>query len=145
MKTLLFTLIASLGLLGLMGCATPPTEAQQTGITVIVDAGVGYVVQKDSKDPAVWSERATKIISIAHQLQALDSGTISTVPMIMDALRPMLAAANLGPAEMIAANALVASLSQLIQQNVDPKSVKLVTVQTVLRNVIDAAGVYVTH
>jgi len=142
MKKLCLFLCAAF--LFLAGCTTTPTANEQMATTVLIDAAVGVAVQNGSKDPAVWSQRAFRIVSIAGQLQALDTGKTATLPALTQALQPLLQQANLGPADQLAANALIAALSQLIQQNINNLNLNTQQViQQVLSEVITAASVYI--
>lgn len=131
-------------LLGLGGCTSTPTTQQQVGTTVLVDAAVGVAVQNGSSDQTVWVARAKQIVSIAKQLQALDNGETATLPALTSALQPLLAKANLGPADQLAANVLITALSQVIQQNIgNVNTTTQQVIQQVLSDVINAADVYI--
>jgi hypothetical protein len=138
-------LSALLGLsIALTACTTTPTANQQIAVTVVVDAAVGIAVQNGTNDAREWSQRASRIVSIATQLQALDSGQTATLPAVVSALQPLLVKAKLGPADQLAANALIVALSQIIQQNVNNINVNTQQViQQILSDVINAASVYV--
>lgn len=126
----------------LAGCASTPTQNQQVGAAVLIDAAVGYAVQNGTSDATVWAERAVKIVSIAHALQAVASDQTVTLVSLTAALNPLLDQAKLKPAERLAANTLVATLSQLIEQKKDQTSPTVITIQLVLKDVVDAASVY---
>lgn len=131
----------------LPGCKTVPTANQQAGITVLVDAATGVVVQKGTSDPAVWASRARQITAIAGQLEALDTGSTATLPALTQALEQLIAKAHLGPADLLAANTFVATLEQLITAQVKAApstSATQATVLLVLQDVIQAASVYET-
>ncbi len=129
---------------GLSGCQSTPTSNQKIATTVLIDAAVGVAVQKGSSDPAVWAARANQISSIAKQLQALDNGSAATLPALSAALQPLLAKANLGPADQLIANILITSLSQLIETNVDNiNTTTQQVIQQVLSDVIAASSVYI--
>ena len=145
-----FTLIALAVLVavdfifGLSGCQSTPSSNQQVATTVLIDAAVGVAVQNGTSDQAVWSARASQITSIAKQLQALDTGATATLPALTSALQPLLAKANLGPADQLAANVLITALGQIIQQNVgNVNTTTQQVIQQVLSDVISAASVYV--
>lgn len=129
---------------GLSGCTSTPTSNQQVATTVLIDAAVGVAVQNGTSDASVWSSRAKQITSIAKQLQALDTGATATLPALTSALQPLLAKANLGPADQLAANVLITALGQIIQQNVgNVNTTTQQVIQQVLSDVISAASVYI--
>lgn len=144
MLRLAFCMALLTALFGLPGCKTTPTANQQLGLAVLVDAAVGIAVQNGSQDPAVWAERAAKVLSIAKQLQAIDQGEVATLPALTAALGPLIDQAKLAPAERLAANALITALAQVIQQNANNASLPTqAAIQIVLADVIMAASVYV--
>lgn len=125
----------------LSGCASTPAET--AALTVIVDIAVGQAVQHGTSDPAVMAKRAAQIVLIAGQLKALDAGAIATLPVLTQALQPLLMAAKLNPADMLAANVLIDALSQVIATQVSPTSTQATTIQAALQAVINAASLYV--
>lgn len=130
-------------ILSVEGCASLSGNAgQQVAVTVLVDAAVGVAVQNGSSDTAVWGKRATTIVAIATQLKTLDQGAIATLPLVTAALQPLILKANLGPAEMLAANVLVGALSQFIAAKVPANGTQTTAIQLVLSDVITAASVY---
>lgn len=140
----MFTRIRTLAIV-IVGCvlaACALTPAQNAAVSVLVDAAVGVAVQHDTKDPAVMAKRAAQVVSIAGQLKALDGGVIATLPLVTAALQPLLVKANLGPADLLAANVLVAALSQVINAQVNPSSGQTAAIQTILQDVITAASLY---
>jgi hypothetical protein len=139
----IFVGLSALTAAGLSGCATAPTAAQQVAVTVLVDAAVAQTVQHGTSDPKVMANRATEIVLIASQLKALDSGVVATLPLVTSALQPLLVKAALGPADLLAANVLVAALSEVINAQVKPDSPQTAAIQAVLQSVIDAANLYV--
>lgn len=142
--TILALAIAFAFAFGLSGCTSTPTSQQQIGTTVLIDAAVGVAVQNGTSDASVWSARAVQITSIAKQLQALDTGATATLPALSAALQPLLAKANLGPADQLAANVLITALGQIIQQNVgNVNTTTQQVIQQVLSDVISAASVYI--
>lgn len=141
---LVIVAIAVLSCFGLSGCQSTPTGQQQVATTVLIDAAVGVAVQNGTSDQTVWVSRANQIVSIATQLKTLDNGTTATLPALSAALQPLLAKANLGPADQLAANVLITALGQIIQQNIGNVNVTTQQViQQVLDDVISAASVYV--
>lgn len=136
--------LAALTAVSVSGCASLPGAQQQVAVTVLVDASVGVAVQNGSSDPAVWAKRAATITGIATQLKAVDAGAISTLPLLTQALAPLILKANLGPADVLIANVLIGALSQFIQQNVPASQTQTTVIQNVLDTVIAAASVYVT-
>lgn len=131
------------GIVSLEGCATTPTGAQSAIVSVVVDAAVGIAVQNGSKDPAVWASRAKTISGIATQLKAVDSGVATTLPLLTAALEPLLVKAALGPADTLAANALIVALTQVIQTNIPAGQNASAAIQAVLQDVITATSLYV--
>lgn len=145
MKKLLFILPAILGLIiGLSACSTTPTAQQQIATTVLVDAAVGVAIQNGTSDRSVWASRANQIVSIATALQTVAKDSTATLPALSAALQPLLAKSNLGPADQLAANALISTLGQLIQQNLgNVNTTTQQVIQQVLNDVITAASIYV--
>lgn len=140
------TLLAFLVASALFGCSTTPTLDQRAAVTVVIDAAVGVAVQNGSKDPVRWAARAKQIQSIAKQLQVLAAGDAATLPALTIALQPMLDKLALTPVDQVAANALIAALSQVIQQNtgkLDANATQVIA--EVLSDVITAASVYVPN
>lgn len=127
----------------MVGCAVAPTQTQKVEISAIVGAAVAINVANGSSDPAVWSERASKIVGIAHQLQAVDSGNITSARNAVAIVAPLLDAAHLQPAERNAGLALVVALAPLLDQNIPVGDVRIVTSMQIIQYVIDAASVYV--
>ncbi len=134
---------AAVGMTGIHGCSSQPTSAaHQTGLTVLVSAAVAVTVQRDTQDPDVWAKRAAQIRDMARQLQALEQGTVATLPALTTALEPLIARANLSPGERLAANSLTLALAQLVQ-NRRAGTTEEASIRLVLQTVIDAASVYV--
>lgn len=127
----------------LLGCTTPPTATQAVSVTAVVGGAVSFEVTKNSSDPAVWSARATKIVSIATQLKAVGSTDMVSARAIITTLQPLFAAAHLKPNEIAAANSLVVALAPLLDQNIKPGDPRVVNTLQVIQYVIDAASVYV--
>jgi len=138
-------LIAAIALcFSLGGCTSTPTAQQEIAETVLVDAAVGVAIQNGTSDQSVWASRATQIVSIATELQLVASDSKATLPALSAALQPLLVKANLPPADQLAANMLIASLGQLIQQNIgNVNTTTQQAIQKVLSDVIAAASVYV--
>ena len=109
----------------------------------MVSVAVAVHIQRESKDPAIWTQRAAQILDVAKQLQSLESGTVATLPALTAALTPLIARANLSPGERLAANSLTLALAQLIEANRRPGSTEEASIRLVLQTVVDAAGVYV--
>lgn len=128
----------------LSGCSSTPTQTQETTAMVVINAAVGVTVQKGTSDQSIWAERATRIVSVAKQLQGLNSDDISTLPALSAALAPLIDKLDLPPPDRIAANLLVASLSQIVDQQKDKiNSDTKVAIQFALQTTIDAASVYI--
>lgn len=134
------TLGICLAVLG--ACALTPT--QESTAAVLINAAVATTVQHGSQDPGTWTLRATKIKAIAVQLKTLDSGAIADLPALTAALRPLIAAAGLNPADVVLANLLISSLDTLITQYVSThqNATTQTAIQLVLNDVISACGAY---
>lgn len=139
--SIIFCLILSILI---SGCQTSPSAQQQIATTVLIDTAVGVAVQNGTTDHAVWVSRANQIVSIATELQIVANDSKATLPALTAALQPLLARANLGPADQLAANALIATLGQLIDQNIgNVNTTTQQVIQQVLKDVITAASVYI--
>ncbi len=128
---------------GMHACSSQPTQLQQTGVTVLVTAAVAVHIQRGTQDATVWAKRAGQILDVAKQLQALEQGTVATLPALTQALTPLIERANLSPGERLAANSLTLALAQLIEANRRPGSTEEASIRLVLQTVVDAASVYV--
>lgn len=125
------------------GCVT--TAAQQSALAAISDAAVIAVVQRGSPTVAEQTARAAKIKTIAVQLQAVNNATVQSLPAVIAAVTPLIAAAGLNPAETILAEQLVAALSAQLQAQLgpNPQSAKVqTTVAALLADVIAACAAY---
>lgn len=98
----------------LVGCATTPTQNEQTAVTVAVDIAAGYAIQQGTSDPVVWKARAVNFKTIALQLQTVNNGGTATLATLAADLQPMIV--KLGPADVLAANALVAALQPYLTE-----------------------------
>lgn len=110
-------LIGFLALPLVHGCASTPTANQQAGIAVGTDIAVGLAVQQGSNDPAVWKARAAGFKAIAVTLQGLNQSGALTLQTLAADLQPLII--KLGPADVLAANALIAALTPFLQQQID--------------------------
>jgi hypothetical protein len=142
-KLLVLFAVGLLAAGSLQACKTLPTAQQQGVIAAAVDVATGVAIQQGTKDQTVWKERALKFKAVAMQLQAVNaSGALSLATLAAD-LQPQIA--KLGPADALAANALVAALTPYVQEQVKANP-SLATTQTVvgifLQSVIDACTVY---
>lgn len=128
----------------LTACKTTPTATQQADIAVAIDVAVAASVQAHSADPAVWKDRAQAYETIAKTLKATnDAGTGATLATLRADLQPLIA--KLGPADALAANALVAGLVPYIQAQIDanPNNGTLQTnLSLILADVIAACAAY---
>jgi len=128
--------------LPLGGCAT--TAAQVSTVAILTDVAVARAVENGSPNAATQTARAVKIKAIATQLQALATGAAVSLPQIVSALTPLLAAAGLGGEDVLIAQALVSALEAVIAQytangaNANTQT----TIQLVLSDVIAACGAY---
>lgn len=136
-------LVALVAVVGLLGCATKPSPAQQVGLDALTSAAVAITVQGNSSDPAVWAKRARLILSVAHEIEPLATDEAVSVPALAAAVGPLLDKAKLDPAERIAANTLLTALATVIDANTNPDSPAAATVAAVLASAIKAASVYV--
>lgn len=111
-------LVATLAVFALAGtavvaCKTLPSATAQSGIAAAVDIATGLAVQNGSTDPAVWKARATQFEQAAKALQAINAAGPTSLQTILADLQPHIA--KLGPADVLAANALVAALAPILQ------------------------------
>lgn len=136
-------LLGLVALAGLFGCAAKPTPTQAIGIDALTSTAVAITVQRDSSDAAVWAKRARLIVSLASQLRPLASDEAVSVSALAAVVGPLLDQAKLLPGERIAANALVAALSTVIDANTNPDTPAAATVVMVLDSAVRAASVYI--
>lgn len=135
------TLIA--GTSQLTGCALTPTQASQ--LNTLAAAAVQVNVLRAGNDPAQWTARAKKIKAIALELQTVNSAVAQSLPAVLAALTPIIAAAGLSPIDLAIANALVMDLQTLTNNQLGPNpTVNQVqtTVEGVLSAIIAACGAY---
>lgn len=137
-----FTKIA-LPVLLLSACAL--TAAQQSTLDALATAAVAVDIQKGTSDPTQWTARAKKIKTIATQLEAVNAATAQSLPAVLAALTPIIAAAGLNPIDIAIANALVADFQVLLtnQLGANPTAAQVQTsVSGVLNAIIAATAVY---
>jgi hypothetical protein len=120
---------------GLQGCKTVPTAQQQSLITAAVDVATGAAIQHGTSDPVVWTQRAAKYKAIATQLQQINAAGSLTLATLAADLQPQIA--KLGPADALAANALVAALTPFVQQQIAANP-SVGNAQTVISAFLDA-------
>ena len=133
------------GSLSLQGCKTPNAK-QQVAVALLVNVAVGRVVEKGTKDPAEWAQRAAKIAFIADKAGELGEDTFADVATVVAALQPIFDKAGLSPSEQLTARTLAATLLQLVherEQAGDLEGVKA-TVHLILDNVKAATQIYFT-
>jgi hypothetical protein len=125
----------------LSGCKTLPNATQQAAASVVVDVAAGLAIQQGSPDPAVWKARAIGFKAIATVLLQKNSAT--TLASLQAELLPLVA--KLGPADVLAANALVAALTPVLQQQLGANPTVANTqaaVAVVLNDIITACNAY---
>lgn len=133
----------ALASLPLVACKTLPTGAQQAGIAAAVDIAAGLAIQQGSTDPAVWKVRATQFEAAARSLLAVNAAGPTSLQTIMADIQPFVA--KLGPADVLAANALVAALTPIVQQQLGANPTLANTQQEIsliLQDVIAACSAY---
>lgn len=96
------------------GCASAPSAQEESTVTVAVDLAAGLAIQQGTQDPAVWKTRATNFKAIALSLQTVNNAGTATLATLAADLQPMVV--KLGPADVLAANALVAALQPYLSQ-----------------------------
>lgn len=108
----------SLALVGVSvtGCATLPTPTQNAAITTAVTVATGFTIQQKDTDPAKWQSRAKEIKLIALELKSVNDAGSATLATLAADLEPQVA--KLGPADVIAVNALVATLTPILQDQI---------------------------
>jgi hypothetical protein len=132
----------SLGSL-LEGCASLPTNtAQQAGVSAAIDVAVGIAVQAGEPQGA-WAPRAAAFEKAAKSLQAVNAAGATTLATLAADLQPFIA--KLGPADVLAANALVGALqpilTALLGSNPTAGNVQK-DIALVLQDVITACALY---
>lgn len=143
MKFIKIGILAAAFLLGFTGCKTAPTATQQSGIAIAVDLAAGFGIQQGSTDPGVWKARATQFKTIATQLKTLNDAGTATLATLAGDLQPLIA--KLPPADVLAANTLVAALTPYLNQQLAGNPTVANTqaaVDLILQAVIDACTVY---
>lgn len=121
----------------------PTNTTTQAAVAAAIDIAVGVAVQQGSNDQAVWKARAAQFESAAKAVQAVNAAGVSSLTTLQADLQPFIA--KLGPADVLAANALVAALTPILQQLIGTNPT-VGTVQTdvglVVADVINACKVY---
>lgn len=136
-------LFASLLLaLSMFGCASNPTATQNELKGIGIDLAVAAAIQEGTDNSADWSERASRIVKIATQLEAVASADSTTLVAVTEAVKPLLDQAGLSPIERVAANRLVALLSEEIKARVPVDSQAVVQIRAVLAEVKSVASAY---
>lgn len=141
-------LIVALLFVLLTGCASVPTNDTPTlsrvALKSVTSIAVGRVVERDNASPAVKQARAEKITGIALTLQNLGDDALSTLPLAVDALKPLLDKAGLTPLERAQADILVEALvsAALARLDIDKGNATYATIRLVLDDVIRAASYY---
>jgi hypothetical protein len=128
----------------LSACKTLPSATQQAGISAAVTVATGEAIQQGSTDSVTWRNRAEQFRAIAVQVKAVnDAGSASLATLAAD-LQPQLA--KLGPADVIAANALVAALTPYLDAEIKAHPEvgnAQATVDLILAAVIQACDAYI--
>lgn len=139
--------LAAASLAVLAACSSSPTTTQAAELAVAIDLVTGAAVQQGTSDQAVWKLRAVTFKSAATTLKAVnDAGAGATLATLQADLAPLIA--KLGPADVLAANALVTALTVIIQQQIGTGTAagKLAatqaTVDIILSDVISACAAY---
>lgn len=109
-------LLAAASMVGLSACKTAPTQTQQSAISIAVDLATGFAIQQGSNDLTVWKSRATQFKAIAIEVEKVNNAGTLTLATLEADLQPLIA--KLGPADVLAANALVAALTPYVNQQV---------------------------
>lgn len=128
---------------GLTACATAPSVNEQAAVTAAMDVATGLAVQNGTSDPAVWKARASNFKAIALQLQAVNSAGNATLATLAGDLQPLIQ--KLGPADVLAANALIAAVTPYLQEQQSTNTTVINTqarVALILTAVINACTVY---
>ena len=120
---------------GLVGCATVPTQTEQTATAAAVTVATGIAIQQKDTDPQVWQKRAKEIKLIALELQAVNNAGNATLATLAADLQPQIA--KLGPADVLAVNALVATLQPVLNQQI-ANNPKVGNTQVAVANIITA-------
>lgn len=134
---------AVLSPLVLVGCKTAPTQSQAAGIAAAVDVAVGAAVQNGSSDSAVWKAKAQRFEDIARQVKSLDSADFTSLAAFANDIQPVLD--KLGPADALAAHAVIAALVPFLQQTIAANPTVATTqaaINAVLQDVINACALY---
>lgn len=115
MKFSALMMSAILALSVIAGCAATPTAKEQVAVAVVVNIAAGRAIQRSDTDTAVWAARATEYKTIAVQIREASKDSNATVATLGLELRALVAK-NLGPANQIAANAVIAAVTPYLQQ-----------------------------
>lgn len=102
----------------LVACKTLPTAKEQTGVAIAVNVLAGRAIQRSDTDPSVWAQRAEQYKAVAEQIRATNSTGTASLATLNVELHSIIAK-NLGPADQIAANAVVDALRPYVQEQVD--------------------------
>lgn len=127
----------------LAGCKT--LQQTQTTVNSVAIAAVAVEVQRGSSNPADWTAKAKKIKAIAVQLQAADNAVLQSLPAVVAALTPLIAASGLPPADLVLIQAVIANLGTLVssQLGANPTAAQVQsTIGGVLTAVIGACAAY---
>lgn len=137
--------VAGLAILTLgvaVSCKTLPTGSQQAGINAAVDIAVGLAVQ-EGQPQAAWAPRAAQFEAAAKALATVNAAGPTSLQSLMADLQPYIA--KLGPADVLAANALVAALTPIVQAQLGTNPTLANTqaeISLILQDVIAACSAY---
>jgi hypothetical protein len=129
------------------GCATTPgadtSTLSRVALKSVTTIAVGRVVERDNATPEQARARAERITAIALTLQGLGDDALSTLPLVMDALKPLVDKAGLTSLERMQADILIEALTAAALQRIDlDKNPTYATIRLVLDDVIRAAAYY---
>lgn len=133
-----------LGVGALSGCTTLPTPSQDAAVTAAVTIATGVAIQQhDTAESGKWQARAKEIKLIALELKQVNDAGDATLQTLATDLQPQIQ--KLGPADVLAVNALVATLTPILQDQIakNPKVGNTqVAVDTILTAVLTVCAAY---
>lgn len=128
----------------LSGCATLPTPSQDAAVTAAVTIATGLAIQQhDTAESGKWQARAKEIKLIALELKQVNDAGNATLQTLAKDLQPQIQ--KLGPAEVLAVNALVSTLTPMLQDQIsrNPKVGNTqIAVNTILIAVLTVCSAY---
>jgi hypothetical protein len=139
----LITALAALSLTALAGCVSDTPTLSRVALKSVTTIAVGRVVERDNATPETKRARAERIVAIAVTLQGLGDDALSTLPLVMDALAPLIDKAGLTQLERMQADILVEALTVAALERIKLDSnPTFATIRLVLDDVIRAASYY---